>query len=107
MRLYGREDELGVIDRVLQGARQGGSAALVVRGEAGIGKSELLAPAVTAARAEGLRVLRATGTESEASCPSRGCTCCSAGRPTVWRSCPSGRRGRAGADRRGGGDGRR
>ncbi|MFI2617081.1 hypothetical protein [Streptomyces sp. NPDC018584] len=41
MGLYGREDELGVIDRVLQGARQGRSAALVVRGEAGIGKSEL------------------------------------------------------------------
>ncbi|WP_223778639.1 ATP-binding protein [Streptomyces sp. 135] len=72
MGLYGREDELGVNDRVIQGARQGRSAALVVRGEAGIGKSELLAHAVTAARAEGLRVLRATGTESESELPFAG-----------------------------------
>ncbi|MBW5425039.1 AAA family ATPase [Streptomyces sp. BG9H] len=69
---YGREDELGVIDRVLQGARQGRSAALVVRGEAGIGKSALLAHAVDAARAEGLRVLRATGTDSESELPFAG-----------------------------------
>ncbi|WP_399934502.1 AAA family ATPase [Streptomyces kanamyceticus] len=72
MGLYGREDELGVIDRVVHGAREGRSAALVVRGEAGIGKSELLAHAVTAARAEGLRVLRATGTESESELPFAG-----------------------------------
>ncbi|MGW0275245.1 AAA family ATPase [Streptomyces sp. NPDC003006] len=58
--------------RVLQGARQGRSAALVVRGEAGIGKSELLTHAVAAARAGGLRVLRATGTDSESELPFAG-----------------------------------
>ena len=45
-------------------AREGGSAVIVIRGEAGVGKTALLDYAV--ARAGGLRVLRARGGELEA-----------------------------------------
>src|ERR671924_1363824 len=61
--LFGRERESARIDEVLDAAREGRSGALVVRGEAGIGKSALLNAAVE--RADGLRVLRARGVESE------------------------------------------
>jgi DNA-binding CsgD family transcriptional regulator/tetratricopeptide (TPR) repeat protein len=64
--LYGRGVELAEIERLLVGARQGRSAALVVRGEAGIGKSALLA---AAAAADDTRVLRAVGVESELELP--------------------------------------
>ncbi|MEV0611789.1 LuxR C-terminal-related transcriptional regulator [Nonomuraea sp. NPDC050404] len=60
--LYGRQAELSVIDELLEGQ----SGALIVRGEAGIGKSALLA--FSAARA-GARVLRVTGVESESDLP--------------------------------------
>jgi hypothetical protein len=62
--LIGRERECARIDRILDGARDGDSAALVVRGEAGIGKTALLEYA--AAHAEGMLVLRALGVEAEA-----------------------------------------
>src|SRR6516164_4972653 len=42
VQLLGRERECAVIDRVLENANRGVSDALVVRGEAGIGKSALL-----------------------------------------------------------------
>src|SRR5215218_10437673 len=61
--LFGRERESGRIDEVLDAAREGRSGALVVRGEAGIGKSALLNAAVE--RANGMKVLRALGVESE------------------------------------------
>ena len=61
--LFGRELESARIDEVLGAAREGRSGALVVRGEAGIGKSALLNAA--AERAEDMRVLRALGVESE------------------------------------------
>ncbi|MBA8954334.1 AAA family ATPase [Actinomadura namibiensis] len=68
--LYGRDAETATIDRLLQGARAGRSGALVLRGEAGIGKSALLAHAECAAA--DMRVLRATGTEYERSLPYAG-----------------------------------
>lgn len=68
--LSGREQEQQVLDALIAGARDGRSAALVLRGEPGIGKTALLGYA--AARAGGLRVLRATGVEVEAELPFAG-----------------------------------
>ena len=61
--LVGRRDELRRIDELLGGARRGESGTLVLRGEAGIGKSTLLDYA--AAAADDMRVLRTRGIESE------------------------------------------
>jgi DNA-binding CsgD family transcriptional regulator len=61
--LHGRRTECRTIDRVLEAARDGRSAALVVHGEPGIGKSALLHYAVESA--SGFRVARAAGAESE------------------------------------------
>ncbi|MEV8607929.1 AAA family ATPase [Amycolatopsis sp. NPDC051373] len=62
--LFGRRRELDVLGDVLGGTRQGRSAVLVVRGEAGIGKTALLDHAV--ARAGDLQVISVSGAESEA-----------------------------------------
>jgi DNA-binding CsgD family transcriptional regulator/tetratricopeptide (TPR) repeat protein len=64
MRLHGREAEQQVIDGLLAGARAGRSGAVVVRGEAGIGKTALLDYAADVA--DGMLVLRAAGVETEA-----------------------------------------
>jgi DNA-binding CsgD family transcriptional regulator len=61
--LVGRGDELAALDGVLAAARAGRSRVLVLRGEAGIGKTALLDQ--VAARAAGCRVARAAGVESE------------------------------------------
>ena len=61
--LRGRRRECAVLGGLLEGVRNGRSAVLVLRGEAGIGKTALLDYA--AASAAGLRVLRATGVEPE------------------------------------------
>src|SRR5690348_10721538 len=61
--LLGRHGERAVVDGVLDQAREGSSAVLVVRGEPGIGKTALLGYA--AGRAVGFRVMRAWGVESE------------------------------------------
>ena len=61
--LHGRRRERAVLDALLAAIRQGESRALVVRGEAGIGKSALLEYVVGAA--SDLTVLRAAGVESE------------------------------------------
>jgi DNA-binding CsgD family transcriptional regulator len=66
--LVGREAETAAIDRLLDAARAGRSGALLVRGEAGIGKTALLEHAATRS-GDGFRVLRATGIESEAELP--------------------------------------
>jgi AAA ATPase-like protein len=68
--LVGREAEQRTIDALLQRARDGRSAALVVRGEPGIGKSALLAHAEDAG--DGMRVMRCTGIESEHELPFAG-----------------------------------
>lgn len=68
--LRGREQEQQALGALIDGARAGRSAVLVVRGEAGIGKTALLEDA--AAGAEGLRVLRGTGLEAEAELPFAG-----------------------------------
>jgi hypothetical protein len=61
--LRGRRTERAALDALLEGARQRRSGVLVVRGEAGIGKTALLEYAMTSA--SDLRVLRAVGVESE------------------------------------------
>ncbi|WP_378789651.1 AAA family ATPase [Nonomuraea fastidiosa] len=61
--LYGRSAEMGALDEVIARARDGSGGAVVVRGEAGTGKTALLDAA--AARGGGMRVLRTTGVESE------------------------------------------
>ncbi|MFG2000866.1 ATP-binding protein [Spirillospora sp. NPDC048911] len=68
--LYGRTTELQVVGGLAEGARNGVSGVLVVRGEPGIGKSALLDGA--AATAGGMRVLRGVGIESEAQLPFAG-----------------------------------
>src|SRR5918992_3827869 len=62
--LVGRETELAGLGRLLDAAREGRSGTLLVRGEAGIGKTALLEHA--AAAASDFRQLGATGIESEA-----------------------------------------
>ena len=61
--LYGRKAECAALDRLLGGARDRRSSALVIRGEPGAGKSALLKYA--AKQAEGMAVLRAVGIEAE------------------------------------------
>jgi DNA-binding CsgD family transcriptional regulator len=65
--LHGRDAERDAIGALLEGARSARSAALVIRGEAGAGKSALLAD--TADRADDMHVLRARGVESESDLP--------------------------------------
>ncbi|WP_345706567.1 AAA family ATPase [Kitasatospora paranensis] len=69
--LYGRAGEQAAIEALLTGAREGRSGALVLRGEAGIGKTALLDAAAEAA-APDFRVIRAAGTEYEAELPFAG-----------------------------------
>ena len=68
--LRGRSAERVQLDRLLEAIHAGQSAVLVLRGEAGIGKTALLE--YTAERAEGCRVLRAVGVESEMELPFAG-----------------------------------
>ena len=86
--LFGRDTEASFIGALLDGARAGRSGALVIRGEAGIGKTALLdlaeqaagatttagtiRPAGTTRPAGSATVLRATAIETEAELPFAG-----------------------------------
>jgi DNA-binding CsgD family transcriptional regulator len=61
--LRGRRDECAGLDGLLEDSRAGRSGVLVLRGEAGIGKTALLEHAIESA--SDVRVLRAVGVESE------------------------------------------
>src|SRR3954454_10667700 len=61
--LRGRRGECEVLDPLLARVRAGRSGALVVRGEAGVGKTALLEYAVESA--SDLRIARGVGVESE------------------------------------------
>src|SRR5262249_27920384 len=61
--LVGRSAERAALDRLMEGGRSGRSAALVLRGEPGVGKTALLGYA--AVQAQDARVLRAVGIETE------------------------------------------
>ena len=67
MKLVGRFEERKRLDEILVAVREGRSAALVVRGDAGIGKSALLGYASESA--SDLHVLRVAGVEAEARWP--------------------------------------
>ena len=62
-RLRGRTSECALLDELVSAIRRGESRSLVLRGEAGIGKTALLEYLV--ASASDLTVLRAVGVESE------------------------------------------
>ena len=65
-RLLGRTRELETLDRLVRDVRDGQSRVLVLRGEAGIGKSALLdRVAAQAAQDSRLQVARAAGVEAE------------------------------------------
>src|SRR5436305_6241682 len=61
--LLDRGSERGVLERLVARVRAGQSGVLVLRGEAGIGKTALLEHLAVAA--EGCRIARAAGVESE------------------------------------------
>ncbi|MEU0793415.1 AAA family ATPase [Amycolatopsis sp. NPDC005961] len=63
MALHGREAELKELGELVDGPEE--RVGVVVRGEAGIGKSALVASAAAAASVAGLRVLRTAGAEAE------------------------------------------
>jgi DNA-binding CsgD family transcriptional regulator/tetratricopeptide (TPR) repeat protein len=60
--LIGRDPEQRLVESLLDDARNGASAALLIRGEVGIGKTAVLEHA---AEASGIRTLRCTAVESE------------------------------------------
>jgi hypothetical protein len=68
--LVGRRAETGRLDRLLADARSGTSAAVVVRGDAGVGKTALLDYVL--GHAAGCRVVRSSGVESEMELPFAG-----------------------------------
>ncbi|MEU4745633.1 AAA family ATPase, partial [Actinosynnema sp. NPDC023658] len=63
MPLLGRDAELKVLAEFVGGPR--GRNGVLLRGEPGIGKSALVAEAVSSAAIAGLRVLTTTGAEVE------------------------------------------
>jgi predicted ATP-dependent serine protease len=63
-RLIGRDDELVKIDQLLARGKAG-SASLVLIGDPGVGKSALLSVALARAGQAGVRVLLASGLQSE------------------------------------------
>src|SRR5918994_3861756 len=68
--LLGRADERELLDRLLENVRAGQSAVLVVRGEAGVGKTALLH--YCARQGSGFHVARTGGVESEMELPFAG-----------------------------------
>jgi AAA ATPase domain len=70
--LHGRNGEAAGLDALLDGAHAGRSGVLVLRGDAGIGKSALLGHAVASARATGMTVVHGSGVEFEAELPYAG-----------------------------------
>ena len=68
--LLGRASEREALDRLLENVRGGQSAVLVIRGEAGVGKTALLHHC--ARQASGFRVARVAGVESEMELPFAG-----------------------------------
>jgi predicted ATPase len=69
--MFGRERETKRLAQLIDGVDDQGGA-LLVRGEAGIGKTTLLASGAALAGAAGMRVLTAVGAESEVHLPYAG-----------------------------------
>ncbi|ADB50133.1 transcriptional regulator, LuxR family [Conexibacter woesei DSM 14684] len=69
--LEGRTEEVAQLDERIHSLRDGAAFALLVRGEAGVGKSTLIERAL-ADGAHGMRILRARGHESDTEIPYAG-----------------------------------
>lgn len=65
MRLFGRESERAALAKILDDARAGRSQALLIVGEAGIGKTALLDEVAESAEGSGFAVARVVGHEAE------------------------------------------
>jgi DNA-binding CsgD family transcriptional regulator len=65
--LYGRDPERSIVGELLEGARESRSGVLVIRGEAGIGKSALLEDARE--RASDMQMLACAGVAAESALP--------------------------------------
>ncbi|MCO8276738.1 LuxR C-terminal-related transcriptional regulator [Actinoplanes sp. TRM 88003] len=70
--IIGRDELISALDALIGAAVDGQGAAVVLRGEAGIGKTVLLEHAVRAGRERGLRVLSVTGVQAEGEIPYAG-----------------------------------
>ncbi|MFF3855874.1 LuxR C-terminal-related transcriptional regulator [Micromonospora sp. NPDC002575] len=70
--LVGRDDQISMLGELLSHALEGRGGALVLRGEAGIGKSALLEHVVRAGHGRGMRVLGVTGVQAEGQIPYAG-----------------------------------
>jgi hypothetical protein len=68
--LHGREAETGVLGRALDRAASGHLAVVLAEGEAGIGKTRLLAETLTQARGRGMSVAAGHAGELESARPS-------------------------------------
>src|SRR5713226_690892 len=77
--------EREVLDWLLERARSGSGGVLVLRGEAGIGKTALLDDLV--ARASGCRIMRAVGVQSDMELPSPPCISSAAPCSMDWSAC--------------------
>ncbi len=69
--LFGRERELRVVEQLLDDVRDRGSA-LLIKGDAGVGKTSILDAAKSSAERRGMSVLTATGVQSETNIPFTG-----------------------------------
>jgi AAA ATPase domain len=72
--LVGRDDVLQLLHGRIAAARERSSSAVVLLGEAGIGKSALLEHCQAAA--DGFTVLAARGSPRRSICPLQSCTTC-------------------------------
>ena len=70
--LTGRYAERAAFDRLIEAVQSGGSRALVVRGDPGVGKTALLDYLAARAAAAGCRVTRAAGVQTEMTLPFAG-----------------------------------
>src|SRR5262249_33382411 len=85
--LVGRQPEVERIDRLLASARASTSAALLLRGDAGMGKTALLEHAARAA--DGMTTLRSRAVESETELPFSGLHELVVGRGSVLDALPA------------------
>ena len=86
-RLLDRNREREMLDRLVAETRAGHSRVLVLRGEAGIGKTALLG--YLSGVAEGCRIARVAGIESEMELAFAACTRCAHRCLAVSGICPS------------------
>jgi len=70
--LVGREAQISAATALLDGATAQTGGAMVLRGEAGIGKTALLARMVTLATERGMRVVGTCGVQAEVHIPYAG-----------------------------------